>query len=206
MIGVFMSCSRSAICVGMAVYLICSYMMLRSATNRRANFRALVIVLAGTAAMVLIFRAPLETLFRNLISMGTDPSYRDVTWREGWRQFLKYPVFGGSFFPIDFEPWDFSTLEKFSGFFPPRWHNTVIQLLASTGITGLAAYGYHRFQTARLFLKTINREKAFIGASLLVLLGTSLLDCHFFNVGPTIFYAMGLAFAEKCGKSTEDGI
>ena len=205
MVGVFMSCSRSAILVGFGVYLICSYMMLRSAANRKGNFRALVIVLAGTAAVILLFRAQLAKLFWNLISMGADPSYRDVTWREGWKQFLRYPVFGGSFFPIDFAPWDFSTLDKFSGVFPPRWHNTVIQLLASTGITGLLAYGFHRFQTARLFLKNINREKAFIGASLLVLLGTSLLDCHLFNVGPALFYSMGLAFAEKCGKSTEDG-
>lgn len=205
LVGVFMTCSRSAILMGCGIFIVCIYMMLRSASNRKGNSVALVIVLVGVALVILIFRTQLAKLFWNLISIGTDPSYRDVTWSEGLKQFLKYPIFGGGFYPIDFAPWDFSTMESFSDFFPPRWHNTVIQLMASTGTVGLLAYGFHRLQTVRLFLKVINREKAFIGASLFVLLGTSLFDCHFFNIGPTLFYSMGLAFAEKCGKSTEDG-
>ena len=31
----------------------------------------------------------------------------------------------------------------------------------------------------------------------LALLLMSLLDCHFFNIGPTLVYSIGLAFAEK---------
>ena len=33
--------------------------------------------------------------------------------------------------------------------------------------------------------------------SVLALVVCSLFDCHFFNIGPTIFYAMALAFAEN---------
>jgi len=33
--------------------------------------------------------------------------------------------------------------------------------------------------------------------SILALLLTSLLDCHFFNIGPTMFYSILLAFAES---------
>ena len=40
-------------------------------------------------------------------------------------------------------------------------------------------------------------EHTFLAISLGVLLGTALLDCHFFNVGPVLFYSMALAFAEK---------
>ena len=32
----------------------------------------------------------------------------------------------------------------------------------------------------------------------IVLLVCSLLDCHFFNLGPVLLYSMGLAFAENC--------
>ena len=46
-------------------------------------------------------------------------------------------------------------------------------------------------------LKNPTAGKAFISISLLALLGTSLLDSHFFNVGPVLFYSMALAFAEK---------
>lgn len=204
LIGVFMSCSRSSILVGCCVYLLCIYIMLRAASNRKGNGVALVVVLVGAALAILLFRHQLAKLFWQLISIGTDPSYRDVTWKAGWEQFLQYPIFGGSFYPIDFAPWDFSTVEAFSSFYPPRWHNTVVQLLASTGVVGLLAYGFHRVQTGWLMIKEINREKAFIGCSLLVLLGASMFDCHFYNIGPVLFYSIGLAFAEKCGKSTED--
>ena len=46
-------------------------------------------------------------------------------------------------------------------------------------------------------------EKSFIGLSILVLLLTSLLDCHFFNIGPVLFYSMALAFAEKINEEPE---
>lgn len=205
LLGVFLTCSRGSIIMACGIYGICIFMLLRTAINRKGNTVALVTVLVVAAAVILLFRSQLAKLFWNLISIGVNPSYRDVTWREGLKQFLKYPIFGGSFYPIDFSPWDFSTIDSFSGFFPPRWHNTLIQLLASTGAVGMLAYLFHRYQTLRLLIGEINREKAFIGASLLVLLGTSLLDCHFFNIGPVLFYSMGLAFAEKCGKSTQDG-
>ena len=80
---------------------------------------------------------------------------------------------------------------------PPRWHNTVIQLLASTGIVGLLAFGYHRYQTLRLALRRRSHLQVLISASALVLILGSLLDCHMFNVGPGLFYSVILAWQEK---------
>ena len=37
----------------------------------------------------------------------------------------------------------------------------------------------------------------FAFVSMLTLLTTSMVDCHFFNVGPVLFYSMMLAFVEK---------
>ena len=34
-----------------------------------------------------------------------------------------------------------------------------------------------------------------------MLLLCSLLDCHFFNIGPTLFYSMALAFGEHCPRT-----
>lgn len=201
--GVFMTCSRSSILLGGAAYGVCCFGMLWKSPNKKASILAVVAVLAVAAVGMLLLRKQLTKLFWDLISIGMNPSYRDVTWSAGWAQFLKYPVFGGSFYPIDFEPWDFSTVKAFSTFYPPRWHNTLIQLLACTGSVGVLAYGFHRFQTAVLLLKHISREKCFIGLSVLVLLGTSMFDCHFFNIGPVLFYAMALAFAENCSSGIE---
>ena len=66
-----------------------------------------------------------------------------------------------------------------------------------SGIVGLLAYGFHRYETVRMFLRDRTREKAFIACSIAVLLGCSLVDCHFFNLGPVLFYSVGLAFAEQ---------
>lgn len=202
--GVFLTCSRSAILVGCGIYMLCIFIMLHAARNRKGNGLALALVLVCAAVAILIFRQRLAKLFWQLISIGVNPSYRDVTWSAGWKQFLQYPIFGGSFYPIDFSPWDFSTVAAFSNFYPPRWHNTVIQLLACTGVVGLVAYGFHRIQTIWLLVKDMNREKVFIGCSILVLLGASLFDCHFYNIGPVLFYSMGLAFVENCQTSKED--
>ena len=83
-------------------------------------------------------------------------------------------------------------------------NNTIIQILSSCGIIGMIAYLYHRVQTIKLFFKNKNLEKTFIGLSILVLLLTSMLDCHFFNIGPTLFYSMALIFAEKISESKRE--
>jgi len=73
----------------------------------------------------------------------------------------------------------------------------VVQLLVSAGVVGLVAYLAHRVDTVVFFLKRRSRENSFIACSIIVLLITSLLDCHFFNLGPVLFYSAALAFAEQ---------
>lgn len=194
--GVILTCSRSSIIMGAAIFLVCLVALLRTYHTKK-DWLALGVLVGVGAVAVLVFHRQLGKLFWNLISKGTSLNYRDEIWAEGWKQFKEYPVFGGGFFPIDYVPYDFSTVDSFSGFFPPRWHNTVIQLLASTGIVGALAYAFHRVQTVRLVLKRKSREVLCVGASMLVLVATCIFDCHFFNIGPVLFYSMGLAFAEN---------
>ena len=106
------------------------------------------------------------------------------------------PSFGMTFYPTTYDIYDVATLESFSSFFPPRWHNTIIQILVSCGFVGLFAYLVHRISTVAVFVKRKNQVNIFIGISILSLLIMSLLDCHFFNVGPTLFYSMMLAVME----------
>ena len=164
---------------------------------------AYVITVSVLVIAVAVLHRQIYQLFQKLLEKGLDPSSRDVIYEEGVKQFLKFPVFGGTFYPTDFKPWEWSTLEAFTSFFPPRWHNTLVQLGASCGTVGLLAYGYHRYQTVKLFVKRRSRETIYIAISIAALLGMSLLDCHIFNVGPTLFYSMLLAFAEKCAVGIE---
>lgn len=203
LIGVLLTCSRSSILTGMAIYLVCVLLMLHYARNRRNNTIALAAVIAAVLLALLLFHKQLLLLFSALLEIGMDPSTRDEIYLEGLKLFTRYPVFGGSFYSPGYTPWEWSTAAGFTGFFPPRWHNTLIQLLASCGIVGLGAYLLHRVQTLRMFLRNSTKEKTFIGCALLVLLAGSMFDCHFFNIGPVLFYSMGLAFAENCVGSEE---
>lgn len=202
LIGVILSCSRSAILAGGIIYVLCIIMMLVYARNRKANTVALVMVVCIVALLVTIFRHQLLRLYSALLAHGMDPSSRDMIYRNGLSLFAENPVFGVSFYPPDNMSWSWSTVEGFTAFFPARWHNTVIQLLAGCGLVGLCAYAFHRVQTVRFFLRNRCKETAFIGCSILALLLSSLLDCHLFNIGPTLFYAMALAFMENTSAST----
>lgn len=198
LVGVLLTCSRTSIVAGTAIYLMCVFLMLYYARNRRHNTIALVSVIIVVLLILVLFHRFLLRLFSDLLRIGLDPSSRDIIFQEGLALFRQAPLFGSSFFSPGYTPWDWSTVEAFSAFFPPRWHNTVVQLLASCGIAGLLAYLYHRFQTVRLFLRRRSKETVFISCSVAVLLICSLFDCHLFNVGPALFYAMALAFGENC--------
>ena len=196
LICVFLTCSRGSIIGGMLVYALCVLIMLLYAQNKRHNFIALVSVLTVVGLILLFFHDELYRLFSQLLKKKMDMSDRDVVYAEGLKLFTKSPLFGTSFFSPDFLPWDFATLESFSGLIPPRWHNTFIQLMASCGLVGLGAYVFHRVQTVKMLFSRKHKEQVFIGCAILVLLLCSLLDCHFFNLGPTMFYSMALAYAE----------
>lgn len=198
LICVFLTCSRSSILVGSGIYAVCIYLMLHYARNRRANTIALVTICGSILLILVCFHKELLLLFSDILSRGLDPSNRDSIYTEGWKLFAQAPILGNSFYSPGYLPWDWSQVASFSEIFPPRWHNTIIQLLTSCGIVGLVAYLFHRFQTARFFLKNPSKEANFIGLSILVLLLSSLFDCHFFNIGPVLFYSMALAFAEHC--------
>lgn len=195
--GVILSCSRNAILTGSAVYFMGIVLMLYYARNRRANTIAALLSIGIAAMLVIIFNQQILRLFSDLLGMGFDPNSRDSIYSRGMQLFAEYPIFGGSFFSPSYEAWGWATTEAFTGFFPPRWHNTFVQLLASCGVVGLAAYLVHRFQTIRLILRNHSKQKNFIACSILALLVCSLFDCHFFNIGPTMFYAMALANAEN---------
>lgn len=202
LICVVLTCSRNSILGAILIYGACIFLMLYYARNRRHNTIALISFSILVLLSVLLFRKQLLRLFSDLISIGLSPNSRDKIFAEGLKLFVQSPVFGNSFYSPGYQPWAWSTVEGFNDFFPPRWHNTIVQLATSCGVVGLGAYLLHRVQTVRLFLRHRTKENTFIACSLLLLLGCGLFDCHFFNIGPVLFYSMALAFAENRPDST----
>lgn len=196
LICVFLTCSRSSIIGAVLIYGLCVLIMMLYARNKKHNLIAFVTVVVLILASVLLFHRQLNRLFSELLSKGMDPSARDQVYTEGLKLFAGNPVFGVSFFSPGYQPWDFSILERFSSLVPPRWHNTVVQMLASCGVVGLLAYLLHRVQTVKMLLSRHHKEQVFIGCAVIVMIVCSLLDCHFFNLGPTLIYSAALAWAE----------
>ncbi|MBE6933978.1 MAG: hypothetical protein E7462_02850 [Ruminococcaceae bacterium] len=195
--GVLFTCSRGSILCGVVTYLTSYTISLLHSRHARANATIHILSVLALTIVFAIFYQKLLYLFQALLGRGMDPAERVKGYIAGWKQFLEHPVLGGTFYPIEEGLYEWSSSPTFKAFFPARWHNTVIQLLASCGIAGLAAYSYHRIQTLMLFFRRFSGKKMFALVSMLTLLVTSLLDCHFFNVGPVLFYSMMLAFVEK---------
>ena len=199
--GVLACCSRASILVCLIVCVLCVIILLMGSKNKLPVSIFILSILLTLFALFCIFKEQIINLFGELIATGFDSAPRILGYKQGIAQFLDSPIFGGSFYPTDPDLYSWSSVDSFIAFFPPRWHNTFIQMLASCGIVGLGAYLYHRVQTIILLWKNRSYKNIFIFISILALLLTSLLDCHFFNIGPALFYSTALAFMEKDNKN-----
>ena len=188
----------------MIVFAVCYVMSLKNAVSKWELRIVSILMIIGSIALAVYFKDELSKIYERVphIIDRVDgkqllqDNERFGIYRDGLGAFLDAPIFGQTFYPIDYSVYDFATLDEFSSFFPPRWHNTVIQILASAGLVGIAAYIAHRASTVVLFVKKRSRINTYIAISILALLGMSLVDCHFFNVGPVLFYSTMLAVAE----------
>lgn len=205
LIFLLLSCSRGSIVCGTIIFTISLIITFVKSDNKK-TFRISTLAMFSLGLILMfIFKDYLVSLFKNVpsiinqnsSSLSFNDSSRFDIYKKGLEAFLQFPILGQSFFPYTYVPYGFSTVESFNNFLPPRWHNTIIQILATCGVVGIVAYTIHRYQTIKLFAQKPTLEKTFIGLSILALLLMSLLDCHFFNIGPTLIYSMALAFAEK---------
>ncbi len=212
LVGVMLSCSRSSMLGGMVIYLISLIVTFIKADNKKW-FRISTGILVGVGVIVgIIFFDKILEIFKNVPTivkpsdggLSFNDSGRFEIYKNGLLAFVNNPIFGQTFYPINYNLYDHATLDSFSAFFPPRWHNTIVQLLASCGIVGMLAYGYHRYQTIKLFIKKPTLYKSFIALSILSLLAMSMLDCHMFNIGPVLIYIIMLTFAEYTPDTTKN--
>lgn len=194
---VLFSNSRTCILAGAVIYFLCMYFTLRERKNYRQNFGVFLAALIILLALFLFFGEFVVKLFNGLVEKGADSSGRWEIYGKGALQFFSSPILGKGFFACDAYPWWTVAGENL---LPPLWHNNFIQMLASCGLIGLIAYAYHRVQTLRHFIGAPTTEKTFLGICILAFLLTNLLDCHFFLLGPGLFYSSFLALAETAGQ------
>lgn len=195
-LSLLLTCSRASILVGVVIYAVCYVASFFFSQRARRQFPIHIFMICFVMGLFYRHKEAVSALFDNIILKGINSPERLEIYKEGINQFNSNRIFGGSFFPIDYKPYKWARAKGFSSIAPPRWHNTVIQLLASGGIVSLVGYAVHRIQTFILFFKRFSKEKFFLMMSVMALLFVSLFDCHFFNVGPVFLYSVTLAFVE----------
>lgn len=199
-----MTQSRGSVLFGGIIFLAAlALLFCKSGRNKR---RANLLVMGAAAALCLIliaiFREKLLSIFGDALGRtfgdigGGDVSNGRIRiYQAGIEKFLQAPVFGVGFYEVDAVVFRWGKLSQ-DAFLPPRYHNTYIQFLAAGGIFSLLCYVCHRVQTLSLLMRDLSTEKLFLALSVSALLFTSILDCHFFNLGPGLFYGAALAFLE----------
>lgn len=211
----FATGSRTACLIALLVFFAGHIVAFVCNKDKRQYIPLAVLVVVGAGIGLCFFQEELTQLFAKIphiikpsVDGGVDwnDSNRINMYKKGWEYFLQYPIFGDSFYPSGWAPELPWHVESFESNFPPRWHNTVIQMLASCGGVGFFAYAFHRFQTVKTLLKRKNITTTFIAITVLSLLAMSMLDCHLFNVGPTLFYSLALAFIEFLPKERKEKV
>lgn len=188
--AMYFTLSRAAILCGGVAFAAGAAVNCFIGQNKKIN-RIIGIALAGLLVLVLVIAITpgvMDKLFVFFTQTGADDRGRYAIWREWLRLFTEEPVLGVGFRA-------YRILHP--GEFAINAHNTLVQMLAGTGIVGLLLYLYHRYETVRLFARRPNTDRIFIGGVILVALLESLLDPLFFRPYFAIYYSIILVVVEK---------
>ncbi len=193
-VAVVLSFSRSALLVA-SLLLVPSVAVtcFRGKRKKLYGITALSLVGVGGAILagVLILSPDKLSVISYYLDRGLNDTGRFKLWAGGLQQLWEHWFFGVGFYAVDFDSW--ARTVGMPGFL----HNTLVELLAATGLFGTVFYLVYRGCTAWLFLKKPTVKRVFLGLGVLGLLGTSLLDNHLFNIYPGFFYALYLVLAEQ---------
>ncbi len=160
---------------------------------RGKHKRVMRVIAAVGAAAVLVLVILMWSKIPELLGKFFDNNGRFTHWKEALRRFASAPVFGSGFFGFD-------SLGEQLGVQPWMAHNTVLQILSSLGVFGIAAYIYYRAKTLMPFIKRPSLAKTMLALSVLILLLESLLDNFIFNIYPMFYAQAALAIAFRIAK------
>ena len=187
--------SRNGMIMSTLLYITGLAIILANTTGKK---RISNIIVFGLSFLITLFvfvfqKEYILNIFNDIVEIGLESNGRIGLYEGGFSAFMQKPIFGTGFYDFEHSK---SVYFESTSFLAPRYHNTIIQLLASTGILGFIAYFYHRIDTIRITFKNLTIEKGVIGLAISGILLTSLLDCHFFNFGPGLHYGILLFMLE----------
>ena len=186
--------TRGVALVGIPIYAVSIVVCIICSKNKLRWLVSLVAVAVAFGAFAYVQWEYIWPPINNYIQRGFGDSGRIGIWNFGIDAFFKYPIFGMGFYGLSAAtPGASSQIE----FIPMMMHNTPIQMLACFGIVGAAAYSLYRIKSAMPFVLRPSFKKTMLGAAMLVLLLSSLLDNFVFYISPMFPYAIILAIVYK---------
>lgn len=194
-VAVYFTLGRNALICSSVVVVVGIVVNCFVGKNRKANACIAVAILVVGLIVVLSLKeaGKFKLLLAFFANKKLDDNGRFKIWKEYIELFKENPVLGVGFaahrivYPGQ----------------PLNAHNTLLQMLSSTGIVGLALYLFHRFQTVVLFVKKPSFDRLFVGSCLITGVIASLLDPLFFRTYFTIYYAALLLVIEKSSEYDE---
>ena len=189
--------SRNAIVFGTAAFAFSLVITLRRASRRARFLKIYGVIAAGVTFALPLLIEPLSGLFSDFIHRGFSDNGRYEMWRYGVHCFLESPLFGRGFFAIDTDAFAAENI------FPKMLHNTIFQLLAACGITGLIGYLTWQISFLSVFFRKKSTECIMLSVSSVTFFMMSMLDSFLFHVQPAFVIMLGFAAAYKLSESHE---
>ena len=190
-VGAVVTCSRNALLFGTLMMLVCIVVACLKSGKRRPMFIAtLALGAVAVAVLAVILREKLALLLNSFVKYGASDNGRFALWGYAWDLFTENKLFGAGFFSLD---------DVYDGVYvsiaimPSMAHNTVFELLGSTGLFGLSAYAVYVWDTASLCFKKPSLIKTMLGLSTFAIVLGSLLDVFVFCFYPMLYPLAALA-------------
>ena len=196
-------CRGALLFGGVAVLCMAVYLSIAPSPVRRFARIANLVLLALAAAAAVLLREKIEQVFALLFERGFGDTGRFFLWKNGWRNFLRAPVFGVGFCEPIAPGW---YINGEPGAYPDMYHNIAVQILASCGVVVVAALAYHFVQLAAVALRRgCTAERLFFLSVIGVILLISLVDVQMFLPATGMLYSCFLLFAEREGSPPAGG-
>lgn len=191
--------SRNAFLVGTFIQIIFFVYSLIALKKTRKILLVVYTVLGAISLFILLNPPLLEKLspstYQLLYHFSWDMLFngREELYQFGYESFLQHPIFGTGYYYIDKIQGPMYTSENF----PFRYHNTILQVLASMGAVGMVTYVIHRIDTIIETLRHPNKFSFMILLTIIAFAVLSLGDCHPFIIGPGIFMGVVYGFLDN---------
>lgn len=191
----FLSMSRGAQLISLAVYVFCVTVAAFKAKNKFFYRVILGVILVSAVALAVLFFDKLSAAFIGFF----DDNGRIEHAKIAITNFLHFPIFGvgfGGFEAIEALPENLSPM----GPLPAMAHCTPLQLLSATGAFGFLTYIFYRAASLIPVLKkrTLPAVLSFLGAAVIFIGG--LVDNFPFDIYPMFYSQIALAISHRASE------